>query len=443
MKIIVIDDDPTGSQSVHDCLLLLNWNYETLLKGLQSNSRLLFILANTRALQEKEVKKRLKEICNNLYKISVENNLQDDLLFVSRGDSTLRGHNFLEPDLINKYLGPFDATFHIPAFLEGNRITVNGKHFVNGIPAHKTSFAKDNIFGYATNDLKKLLHKKSRSKLQLKNIENLNCIEEYSSYELNKFMENLKNNTHVIVDVDKYHQLEKFSELIREFSKNKKFLFRTAASFLKAISNTTNVNKSNFYFSQLRLRNKLNKFLPGLIIIGSYTDISTKQLKKLLKLEFFEGIELDVEKFYKIHVAKDKETQILKYKKIILKTIRTSIKNSYIPVIFTTRKEKVLENNFHQMDFYNSLSFFIAEIVADIKYEIGYIISKGGITSNTILNSSFNIDYVYLEGQICSGISLVKAKLINNNNDLPVITFPGNLGNVCTLQEVWEAIENK
>ena len=182
--------------------------------------------------------------------------------------------------------------------------------------------------------------------------------------------------------------------------------------------------------------------MPGLIIIGSYTDISTKQLEKLLELNFFEAVEFDVEKFYRFYVSKDNQTEMFKLKKMILKTIRTILKKSLIPVVFTSRKEKVLANNFDQIDLYNSLSFFLAEIVADIKYEIGYLISKGGITSNTILNTSFNIDYVYLEGQICSGISLVKAKLINNKN-LPVITFPGNLGNDYSLKEVWQSIENK
>ena len=442
MKIIVIDDDPTGSQLVHDCLLLLNWNYETLLKGLMSKSSLLFVLANTRSLSEEKVEKRLQEICNNLYKVLIENNISDDLLFVSRGDSTLRGHNFLEPYLINEYLGPFDATFHIPAFLEGNRKTINGKHFVNGIPAHKTTFAKDIIFGYETNDLKNLLYKKSRSKIELKNIENLYLIDQQSSHELKKYIQNLKNNTHVIVDIDKFSQLDKFSQIIRELFKNKKFLFRTAASFLKSISNTKNSKKSNFYYSQLRARNNLNQFLPGIIIIGSYTDISTNQFKKLLEVDFFNAIELDVEKFYKIDVSKDKETQIYKLKNFILEKVRTTLKNSCIPIIYTSRKEKILENNLDQMDFYNSLSLFVAEIVADIKYEIGYLISKGGITSNTILNSSFNVDYVYLEGQICSGISLVKVKLINNNY-LPVITFPGNLGDDYSLKDVWKVIENK
>jgi len=122
--------------------------------------------------------------------------------------------------------------------------------------------------------------------------------------------------------------------------------------------------------------------------------------------------------------------------------IRLTLKNYFIPVIYTSRKEKILLNNLDQIDFYNSLSFFVAEIVADIKHEIGYLISKGGITSNTILNSSFRVDYVYLEGQICSGISLVTVKLINNKY-LPVITFPGNLGDDYSLKDVWQAIENK
>ena len=47
MKFVVIDDDPTGSQTVHDCLLLLKWDCSTLVKGFESKSNLFFILANT------------------------------------------------------------------------------------------------------------------------------------------------------------------------------------------------------------------------------------------------------------------------------------------------------------------------------------------------------------------------------------------------------------
>ena len=112
MKIIIIDDDPTGSQTVNGCNLILKWDYETLLKGLKSSSNLLFILANTRSLSEKDVKIRLKEICFSLKEI-MNNSLfaEEEFVVISRGDSTLRGHNFLEPFIINELLGPIDENF--------------------------------------------------------------------------------------------------------------------------------------------------------------------------------------------------------------------------------------------------------------------------------------------------------------------------------------------
>ncbi|MEN9869736.1 MAG: hypothetical protein RLZZ171_719, partial [Cyanobacteriota bacterium] len=45
-KIIVIDDDPTGSQTVHSCLLLMQWDIDTLMQGLQDSAPIFFILSN-------------------------------------------------------------------------------------------------------------------------------------------------------------------------------------------------------------------------------------------------------------------------------------------------------------------------------------------------------------------------------------------------------------
>ena len=134
MKFVVIDDDPTGSQTVHDCLLLLKWDFSTLVKGFESKSNLFFILANTRSLSENDAKLTIEEICKNLKKVIASQAYEEEIIFISRGDSTLRGHNFLEPSALNSCLGPFDATFHIPAFIEGKRLTINGSHFVDKTP---------------------------------------------------------------------------------------------------------------------------------------------------------------------------------------------------------------------------------------------------------------------------------------------------------------------
>ena len=137
MKIVVFDDDPTGSQTVYGCPLLFHWDKALLTEGLNDPSPLLFVLTNTRSLSPEVAEKRLREICKNLKEVIQENKLGlDKFFFITRGDSTLRGHSLLEPKVINEELGPFDATFHVPAFFEGGRTTVHGTHFLYGTPVH-------------------------------------------------------------------------------------------------------------------------------------------------------------------------------------------------------------------------------------------------------------------------------------------------------------------
>ena len=447
MKIIVIDDDPTGSQTVNDCLLLLRWDYKTLLEGFKSKSKLFFILANTRALSEEDVQKRLKEICNSInYIIKNEGYENEEIIFVSRGDSTLRGHNFLEPNLINTLLGPFDATFHIPAFLEGNRITMFGKHFVENIPAHQTVYAKDKIFGYETNNIGELLCMKSHSKLNLCEIKNLifSDIEKLDLKNSNKvfqFLSNLNNNNQVIVVIKNYYHLEKFCSAILKLIPEKRFLFRTAASFISTISNSKQIKKGNSYFSNLRRKNDKNEFSPGLFIIGSHIELSTIQLSYLLESQSVKQVELNVTNFYNIFKLKDNKKQLLQFKKELLSQIKFYLNKKITPIFSTSRKFIVLNDNDNQSTFQYALAIFIAELVKELRNDLSYIISKGGITTNTILSNGLDSNYVYLEGQIFPGISIVTAKLENCEKPLPVITFPGNIGDKDTLVKIWNIFE--
>ena len=116
-KIIVIDDDPTGSQTVHSCLLLMQWDIDTLMQGLQDSAPIFFILSNTRAMNPEQAIATIQEICHNL-KIAIANTEIKDFLVVSRSDSTLRGHYPVETDVIAQELGGFDAHFLTPAFFE-------------------------------------------------------------------------------------------------------------------------------------------------------------------------------------------------------------------------------------------------------------------------------------------------------------------------------------
>jgi len=449
MKIIIIDDDPTGSQTVNGCNLIFRWDYETLLKGLKGSSNLLFILANTRSLPEKDVKIRLEEICFSLKEI-MNNSLfaEEEFVVISRGDSTLRGHNFIEPFIINELLGPFDATFYIPAFIEGKRTTLNGNHFVDNIPIHKTIFSKDKIFGFNTSNVKELIYEQSNHKLDFNHIENIN-IKDFDVLETNHpntlymYIENLKNNKKVIVDIMDYYQLDKFSEIVKSLLKKKKFLFRSAASFISSLSNIKQNQKNQVYFSQLRRKDNHDKTMKGLIVVGSYIELTTLQLNKVLEISLCKPIEINVLKLYAFYKLEDNLKQINSLKKYLINSIRQNLSQDFIPVLYTSREIITPRDNNDLIQFQLFLSAFISEIVSAIKNEIGYLISKGGITTNTIISDGLGADSVYLEGQILPGISLVTFNLFKQKGKLPIVTFPGNIGNDMSLVKVLEILENK
>ena len=170
-------------------------------------------------------------------------------------------------------------------------------------------------------------------------------------------------------------------------------------------------------------------------------ELSTIQLKNLLEINCCNPIELNVDEFFKIYSSDNNQEGRNYFKNKFLRNIRFSFDKGKTPVLFTSRKFLSLDN-FEQFKFYNSLAFFIAELVADLKYEIGYLISKGGITTNVILSNGLNADYVYLEGQILTGISVVTYNL-KNDQKLPIVTHPGNIGTKDSLVNIWKVFENK
>ncbi|NEP39937.1 MAG: four-carbon acid sugar kinase family protein, partial [Okeania sp. SIO2H7] len=173
-KIIVLDDDPTGSQTVHSCLLLMRWDVETLRIGLRDECSILFVLTNTRALTSEQAANVTREVTHNLQEAIAAENIQD-FLIVSRSDSTLRGHYPVETDIIAEELGPFDAHFLVPAFFEGGRVTRDSVHYlmVDGTPTpvHETEFARDSVFGYHHSYLPDYVEEKTKGRIKAGEVE--------------------------------------------------------------------------------------------------------------------------------------------------------------------------------------------------------------------------------------------------------------------------------
>ena len=447
MKIIIFDDDPTGSQTVYGCPLLLNWDEKTLKKAFAKSSSLIFLLANTRSLSPEFAAERTREICSSIKKFFLQQGYsKDDYFYISRGDSTLRGHGVLEPAILAEELGPFHATFHIPAFLEGGRTTENGIHFLNGTPVHLTDFARDNIFGFSTSVLSEWIEEKSFGKIQAKNILHVDFKQLDMAFNnddgfksLLVLLSRLENNISVVVDAKFPHHLKILARAIKEVSKEKRFLFRTAASFINYLSELPPNPKSTEDLVHLKSKSNKFKYKSGLIMVGSHVKLATNQLQVLLKDNSCIGLEISVSKLADIFTSRDNLKEILEMEEILFSKIDDILDIKKVPVLYTTREEMRFSSYSIRMNFGLELAEFMALLVGKINNKFGYIISKGGITTQLLLQKGLNFNQVDLKGQILPGLSLVTGN--SGLNNIPVVTFPGNLGDERTLLESFRLME--
>jgi len=353
----------------------------------------------------------------------------------------------LEPAILAEELGPFHATFHIPAFLEGGRTTENGIHYLNGVPVHNTDFGRDNIFGFSTSDLAKWIEEKSFGKIQAENILHIEIKQldmalnnEDGFISLLSFLSKLENNTSVVVDAKLPHHLETLARAIKVVSKEKRFLFRTAASFINSLSCLPPNPKVTADLVSLKSKKNEFEYKPGLIMVGSHVQLATDQLEVLLKDNFCEGLEIPVSKLADIFALEDCQEEILELEEILLSKIDDILDMKKVPVLYTTREEMKFSSYSKRMNFGLELAEFMAILVGKINNKFGYIISKGGITTQLLLQKGLNFNQVDLKGQILPGLSIITSD--SDQYDLPVVTFPGNLGSKKTLLESFRLMES-
>ncbi|MEM9540878.1 MAG: four-carbon acid sugar kinase family protein [Cyanobacteria bacterium P01_E01_bin.42] len=431
-KIIVLDDDPTGSQTVHSCLLLMRWDVETLRLGLADEAPIFFILSNTRALTPEQAAEVTREVTHNL-KIAIEAEGIKDFLVVSRSDSTLRGHYPVETDVIAAELGPFDAHFLTPAFFEGGRITRNNTHYllIDGVetPVHETEFAKDSVFGYSYSYLPDYVEEKTKGRIESKAVECFS-LAEIRNGTSDRLM-GLNNNVCGAVDAEKQADLDRFAEDILATAANgKRFLFRSAASLLTSLAQLGSQPVAAENMAEYERSPK-----PGVILVGSHVQKTTRQLKQLLQESGIVGIEVEVTRL------RDNPDARTALRSEILEKVNAAYNSGQTPTIFTSREELQFDDIQQRLDFGKEVSGLLMDIVKGLPEEISFLISKGGITSNDVLSTGLELRSARLLGQILAGCSMVITP--DNHSQfpkLPVVLFPGNVGDDRGLATVYQRL---
>jgi len=432
-KIIVLDDDPTGSQTVHSCLLLMQWDIETLRLGLRDESPIFFVLTNTRSLTPEQATEVTREVCQNLKAALGRENIQEWLI-VSRSDSTLRGHYPVETDAIAAELGPFDAHFLTPAFFEGGRITKNSIHYliIDGVetPVDQTEFARDSVFGYHHSYLPDYVAEKTQGLIKSDQVERF-LLADIRAGSKDRLMQ-LKDNCCCAVDGEKQADLDRFAaDILSAASEGKKFLFRSAASLLTSLANLG---------PQPIPADEMAKYVregkPGAIIVGSHVKKTTQQLENLLQDSGVVGIEVDVS-----HLLEDSAKQRETLLGNTLAKVQQVHDSGKTPVVYTSRQELVFDSTGVRLQFGLAVSALLMDIVRGLPKDIGFLISKGGITSNDVLSTGLALRTARLLGQVLAGCSMVRTPADHPQfPDLPVVLFPGNVGDATGLLTVYQRL---
>ena len=433
-KIIVLDDDPTGSQTVHSCLLLMRWDIGTLRLALSDEVPVFFILTNTRAVTPEQAETITREVCQNL-KVAIAAEEIADFLVVSRSDSTLRGHYPIETDAIEEKLGSFDAHFLTPAFFEGGRVTIDSIHYllINGVktPVSQTEFARDSVFGYSHSYLPDYVAEKTKGRIPAAAVTRFTLADIRQGVR-SRLLE-LVDNQCVVVDGETQADFDRFAEeILSTAAIGKRFLFRSAASLITSLARLGSQPTPPEEMARYKPSQQ-----PGVFIVGSHVRKTTQQLETLLQESGITGIEVDVTRL------RDDPAQRKDLLPEILQSVHQAFTSGQTPVVYTSRQELSFTSIQQRLDFGSMVSALLMDVVKGLPQQIGFLVSKGGITSNDVLSEGLNLTTARLLGQIIPGCSIVRTPADHPNfPNLPVVLFPGNVGEVDSLVEVWHCLRN-
>lgn len=439
-KIIVLDDDPTGVQTVHDISVYTDWSEESIYSGFNEENRLFYILTNSRGFTVEQTTKCHTEIIERVNKISQETG--KEYMIISRGDSTLRGHYPLETELLRKGFEA-DGKKHIdgeiicPFFKEGGRFTIDNVHYVKTgdelVPAGQTEFAKDKTFGYASSNLCEYIEEKTQGKYKAQDV-TIISLDELRNVKIDEVTEKLlkvNNFGKIVVNAIDYCDLKVFAiALYKAMKQGKNYMFRVAAAIVKVVGGIS--DKPLLTRKDMVIKETSN---GGIVVVGSHTQKTTSQVEELKKLkdlifiEFNSDLVLDEKAFEKeITDTLAKEEKFIGEGKTV--------------VVYTKRKLLVVENDTKEEALIRSvkISDAVQSLVGKLNIIPAFVIAKGGITSSDVGTKALHVKRANVLGQIRPGIPVWQTGEESRFPMTPYIIFPGNVGEITTLREAVEIL---
>lgn len=419
MTVVVFDDDPTGTQTISDLDVYTRWDTNSLTHVLDGAPPAFFLLTNSRAMNPAETADLHARTARQLLQASQASGR--DILLVSRGDSTLRGHFPLETDALAQGIramgGQVDATLLCPCFVEGGRVTEQGVHYLiqagERIPVGETEFARDRTFGYRASFLPGWVEEKTGGRIAAQQcaVCTLDTIRAGQAYAQLMTCDALV----IALDGETQEDMRALADAIRRAcDAGKRFMIRCAASLVQALCGQEHA-----------------KLLPShacvnpngrgsLLVVGSYVEKTNEQLRALRDLNL-RWIEFD------IHRPRDEAVNAVTH------ALLAALHRDEDIVLYTSRAYHPVDEA-GQLNLSTEIAAAVARVVSAMDCTPRFVIAKGGITSYTVGVSGLGAWHARVIGCAAPGIPVWRMPEGSRFPGMPYVIFPGNVGNQLALR---------
>ena len=428
-KIVVLDDDPTGTQTIHSLPVLTEWSVQALKTELKNDLPAFYVLTNSRSFSLPIARKISAQIGHNLSEAAQQAGCEFEV--ISRSDSTLRGHFPGEVEaLANALAQSYDGWIINPFFLEGGRYTINNVHYVDEggvlVPAGQTEFARDRVFGYSASNLCRWVEEKTDGQIAAQDVATVSIedLRRGGPESVTSFMMRLDGGRACIINAAAYRDLEVFVlGLLAAEARGKKFIFRTAASFVPVRAGLS----LRPLLTQADL--KLKHSGGGLIMAGSHVPRTTEHVNRLLSKSDILHTEIRVQALLDDRIRDDE------IERVANKADR-ALKEGKDFLMFTSRQPAIGKDAGASLEIGQKVSEGLIAIVKRISVTPRYVLAKGGITCSDIATRALNVKKAFVSGQILAGVPVWQLGEESRFPSLTYIVFPGNVGDTNALVDV-------
>ncbi|RCK70435.1 hypothetical protein DT076_07275 [Desertihabitans brevis] len=410
MKVLVLDDDPTGTQSATDVTVLLRWDADTIADAL-TDADAAYLLTNTRAVDEDTAVRLVRDIADAAEQAG--RRLGERVHLLLRGDSTLRGHVFAEAAAVD----PSAPLLFVPAFPAGGRTTADGVHRVRiagqDVPAEQTEFAADPVFGFASGFLPDYVREKSDREPVRIPLEVVRGEQDV----LLRVLTDATDGQVLLPDVVDDTDIQRLAAAVRRTWSERALVVRGGAPIAAAVAGVTS-------------RGLLDVPVAGpgrtLLVCGSHTGAATRQLERATGGARAAAAVVDTDR-----ALTDSPAEAAR----LVAEVAPALADGFAAVA----SERVRRAEHDTLAHGRSVMEVLVSVVQRLRDEVDVVVTKGGITGADVAGSGLGATSARVLGQVLPGVSVWQLTTPTGREVVQVVV-PGNVGDDDTLDAALRAV---